>query len=681
MTTPGSSSILESIDLDEAIQDRDFTLDALRIAGVDDKQLLHAGVLFDRKTPRVDGDGYPVCSQPVSAILNALNDGTLYDVVRLNKYKLSQYYASGATNKNLRNVGVCFERDNVQVNDDECPVYSEPVDEISAHLEKGTLAVALKDKYLLSEYYASGVTDDDLIAADVTFENRKGVMHIQTYRKMPLVSKKKSSRAQRQTGEYDETRKRKEERNAAFLQSKAAKKANDSTKKRKETERRKTEEKETAYRDGPMQKGAAWTKSDRTYLDEKMKAAKHFKFCSYDGDPIDVFNTRETRPAELRACQRALDKHLNPTRKKQTADTRTYKVIVREICRLAVRMTGKRENIIPERFDAYLDLLEPIPVCMKEWGFETRYSVGGTGWVDAVRRFQLSERQVTTLDKTLQYVKMDVEHFDLELEVETLDLVKEDHLKKHGDRYDVSEKVKFGKEYSDLVGRIKEHLRAYDTLQESQRLGITQQQGLQQNNNAVRRFINDAHMFFKQEVRRLKQGKPRKRKATRPGTTRQQDILAKEQGRIGTIHTELPPKFKEPGRDAFAQPGRDAFAQPGRVASAPKRRKTGGESVSISLDKYKEASTAVEVRTFAAGPVGQGGIRFTAGMIGHTRQTAFPVSPVPSPVTTENGSCYSSSSDDEGLNLCGEELGDLPLGDFTVTPEELAMIGDVWKSS
>ena len=142
-----------------------------------------------------------------------------------------------------------------------------------------------------------------------------------------------------------------------------------------------------------------------------------------------------------------------------------------------------------------------------------------------MRRFQLSERQVTTLDKTLQYVKMDVEHFDLELEVETLDLVKEDHLKKHGDRYDVSGKVKFGKEYSDLVGRIKEHLRAYDMLQGSQRLGITQQQGLQQNNNAVRRFINDAHMFFKQEVRRLKQGKPRKRKATRPGTTRQQDIF------------------------------------------------------------------------------------------------------------------------------------------------------------
>jgi len=659
MTNRGSNSMTpESIGiLNEDIQDRKFTLEALRSVGVRDKQLLYAGVLFEHKQPRVDTDGYLVCSQPVEEILDALDDGTLCDVIRQKKYKLSQFYASDATNKNLCNVGVRFDKSNVLVDDNQCPQYSEPVEEITTHLVQGTLVAVLKNKYLLSEYYASGVTDDDLITAGVTYENRKGVMHIKTDRKIPVVGAQRIARVERQPGEYDETEKRKKERKKAFVQSRQVKKARDLEKKRKATEQRKIEEKETAYRDGPMQKGATWSKSDRDYLHAKMKAAKDFRFNNYDGDPVDIMNSRETRPAELRACQRALDSHQNPTQQTQTTRKRTYKVIVRDICRLATRMVAKEENIIPDQYDEYRELLAPINAYMNKWDFHIEGTVGGTGWVDAMHRFRLSERQVSTLDGIFLYVKTDVEHFDLELEVNALDLVKEDHLTKHS--YNVSEKVKFVKEYSDVVGRIKERLRAYDLVQGSPRAEIAQH--LQGINNAIRRFLDDAYTFFKQEVRRLKQGKPRKRKAPRPGTVRQQDITANEQGRIGTVHTELPRTFKEPGR------------------SVSKRRKVDGQTATISLDMYQAASRAEGLRTFTAGPVGQGGILFSAGAISHTRQTAFP-DPVPSPVTTENGSCYSSDSDD-GLDLRHFEDDFTTAGFTTMTSEEMAIIGDVWKSN
>lgn len=273
MTTVDLQKIHESLPfLDQMVQRRMYYLDDLKAAGATDLQLLRVGVKFIKKTPQKDENGYAVYSEPKEDILDALDNGTLKQMLRQRRYVLTDYYASGVEYEDLLSAGV---------------KKSEP--------------------------------EERIVTCNRGFPL------------MPPVNTRKKERKQ-----YNVTQIQKKERHESFVCQRQQNVEKLKQNRQKKSEKKRIENTEEKYRAGPMQPGGTWSKADRDYLKRQMDKHSNFKVLNYSGTMekkrlnklafdnlieddekylyhYDVMDRRKTTPDALRHCQHELDAYIEKT--------------------------------------------------------------------------------------------------------------------------------------------------------------------------------------------------------------------------------------------------------------------------------------------------------------------------------------------------------------------------------
>ena len=166
--------------LRQLLRKRKFTSVQILRSGVSTSTLREAGVLYTNRKYVQDENQFPLLDKPCLELLECASDACkLRDVLLSGRHRLSEYYSSGITTVQLFESGVDICRDMLRTDENDIPVVLDADPCIQEAVRTGRLMDLLhvdQKSYLLAEYYASGVTTEQLRAVGCEWMEHKQML-------------------------------------------------------------------------------------------------------------------------------------------------------------------------------------------------------------------------------------------------------------------------------------------------------------------------------------------------------------------------------------------------------------------------------------------------------------------------------------------------------------------------